>query len=408
MLRRRREDPAVVDSVLELDATRRALVDRRDTVRAEQNRASKEIGKSGKPAPEALEQLRQMREEIRGLDEQATQVEADLHSRLLMIPNLIDPSVPDGADESDNVVLRTVGEPRSYDFQPLPHWDLGERLGIIDFERGVKLSGSRFYHLRGGAARLQRALISFFLDVHTREHGYLEVYPPAFVKEAVMIGSGQLPKFYDNLYHDAEDDLWLIPTAEVVLVSMHADEILDPGTLPLQYCAYTPCFRREKFSAGRDVRGIKRGHQFDKVEMVRVVEPTDSDRVLDEMVTHAATLIERLGLPYRVLQLCTGDLGVAMVKTFDLEVWAPGCGEWLEVSSCSSAADYQARRANLRYRPSAGARPEFPHTLNGSGLALPRVMIALLETYQQADGGIRIPDALRPYMGGDEVIAPAR
>ena len=407
-LTRRREDPTLVDQVLELDTRRRALVDERDNLRAAQNQASKGIGKSGRPSEEALQELREMRERIKELDEQATVVEADLDKLVLALPNLVDPSVPDGEDESDNVIVRTVGEPETYAFEPAPHWELGEKLGIIDFERGVKLSGARFYHLRGAAARLQRALIHWFLDVHTREFGFTEIYPPAVVKEQVMVGSGQLPKFRDNLYHDEEDDFWLIPTAEVVLVNIHGDEILAANDLPVYYCAYTPCFRREKFSAGRDVRGIKRGHQFDKVEMVKIVDPTTSDVELDAMVAQSGLLLERLKLPYHVVQLSTGDLGATMMKTFDLEVWTPGCAEWLEVSSCSTAGDYQARRANLRYRAEAGARPSFPHTLNGSGLALPRVMIAIMETYQQPDGTIRVPEVLKPWMGGIEVIGPSK
>lgn len=403
-LTRRREDPSVVDQVLEIDARRRAVVDERDNLRAAQNQASKEIGRAGKPSDEALQRLRAMRDRIKHLDDEATVVESDLDRLLLALPNLVDPSVPDGEDESDNVIVRTVGEPERYPFEPLPHWDLGERLGIIDFERGVKLSGARFYHLRGAAARLQRALIHWFLDVHTREFGFTEIYAPAVVKEAVMTGSGQLPKFRDNLYHDAEKDLWLIPTAEVVLVNIHANEILPASELPIHYCAYSPCFRREKFSAGRDVRGIKRGHQFDKVEMVKLVDPATSDAELEAMVVQSGLLLERLKLPYRVMQLSTGDLGTAMMKTFDLEVWSPGCSEWLEVSSCSTAGEFQARRANVRYRPEAGGRPAFPHTLNGSGLALPRVMIAIMETYQQADGTIRVPDVLKPWMGDIEVI----
>jgi seryl-tRNA synthetase len=407
-LRRRREDTSLVDDVLSVDARRRALVDERDTLRAEQNQASRGIGRSGRPSEADLERLREMRERIKQLDEETTAVESELNRLLLALPNLVDPSVPDGEDESDNVVIRTVGEPELLSFEPLPHWELGEKLGIIDFERGVKLSGARFYHLRGPAARLQRALIHWFLDVHTREFGFTEIYPPAIVKEQVMVGSGQLPKFRDNLYHDAEDDAWLIPTAEVVLVNIHGDEILPASNLPIYYCAYTPCFRREKFSAGRDVRGIKRGHQFDKVEMVKIVDPATSDAELDAMVAQSGLLLERLRLPYRVVQLSTGDLGTAMMKTFDLEVWSPGVGEWLEVSSCSTAGEYQARRANLRVRREAGARPEYPHTLNGSGLALPRVMIAVMETYQQPDGSIRVPDVLAPWMGGIEVIGPQK
>jgi seryl-tRNA synthetase len=405
-MRRRREDPALVDRILELDSRRRALVDERDNLRAEQNRASKEIGRSGKPSEADLTRLRELRERIRQLDEEATAVERELDALVLQVPNLVDPTVPDGEDESDNVVVRTVGEPKRFDFPPLPHWELGERLGIIDFERGVKLSGARFYHLRGAGARLQRALISWFLDVHTLEYGFTEVYPPSFVKESVMWASGQFPKFLPNAFHDAEEDLWLIPTAEVVLVNLHADEILDPGTLPLAYCAYSACFRREKITAGREVRGIKRLYQFDKVEMVKIVEPATSNAELDGLVGQAGTLLERLGLPYRVVQLSTGDLGFAMTKTFDLEAWAPGGDEWLEVSSCSNAGDYQARRANVRYRRDAGSRPEYPHTLNGSGLALPRVMIAILETYQQPDGSVRVPEVLLPYMGGIQVIGP--
>jgi seryl-tRNA synthetase len=407
-LRRRREDESQVDQILTVDATRRALVDERDNLRAAQNQASKGIGRSGKPSEEDLQRLRDMRERIKALDEQATVVEADLDRLVLALPNLVDASVPDGEDESDNVVIRTVGEPELYSFEPLPHWELGEKLGIIDFERGVKLSGARFYHLRGAAARLQRALIHWFLDVHTREFGFTEIYPPAIVKEQVMVGSGQLPKFYDNLYHDAEDDVWFIPTAEVVLVNIHSGEILPASDLPIYYCAYSPCFRREKFSAGRDVRGIKRGHQFDKVEMVKIVDPATADAELDAMVKQSGLLLERLKLPYQVMQLCTGDLGSAMMKTYDLNVWSPGVKEWLEVASCSTAGEFQARRANLRVRKEAGARPEYPHTLNGSGLALPRVMIAIIETYQQPDGTIRVPEVLKPWMGGIEVIGPTR
>ncbi|MCC7372687.1 MAG: serine--tRNA ligase [Chloroflexi bacterium] len=407
-LTRRREDPSLVELVLEVDRRRRALVDERDNLRATQNQASKGVGRGGKPSEEDLQRLREMRERIKQLDDEATAVEAELNALVLALPNLVDPSVPDGEDESDNVIVRTVGEPETYAFEPQPHWDLGEKLGIIDFERGVKLSGARFYHLRGAAARMQRALIHWFLDVHTREFGFTEIYPPAIVKEEVMVGSGQLPKFRENLYHDAEDDVWLIPTAEVVLVNIHGGEILSASDLPIYYCAYTPCFRREKFSAGRDVRGIKRGHQFDKVEMVKVVDPSSSDAELDAMVAQSGLLLERLKLPYQVMQLCTGDLGTAMMKTYDLNVWAPGCGEWLEVASCSTAGEFQARRANLRYRAEAGGRPAFPHTLNGSGLALPRVMIAIMETYQQADGTIRVPEVLKPWMGGIEVIGPMK
>ena len=291
------------------------------------------------------------------------------------MPNLPDPSVPVGADESGNVELRRQGQPRAFDFEPKPHWELGEALGIIDFERGVKLSGTRFYHLRGAGARLQRGLIAWMLDQHAR-NGYLEIYPPYLVKPEVMYASGQLPKFRDNLFHDEEADLWMIPTAEVVLVALHSGEVLPAESLPLNYTAYTACFRREKMSAGRDTRGIKRGFQFDKVELVKLVDPVDSNDELDTLLGQATALVEQLGLPYRVVQLCTGDLGFAMQKTFDIEIWSPGVQEWLEVSSCSNAGDYQARRANIRYQPAEG-RPRYPHTLNGSALALPRMMIAI-------------------------------
>ncbi|HZQ36401.1 MAG TPA: serine--tRNA ligase, partial [Dehalococcoidia bacterium] len=290
------------------------------------------------------------------------------------------------------------------DFQPVPHWELGERLGIIDFERGVKLSGSRFYVLKGAGAQLERALIAFMLDLHRRQ-GYTEVYVPFVVKEATLLNAGQLPKFRDNLYHDVEDDIWLVPTAEVPVTNLHAGEILDAAGLPLDYVAYTPCFRREKMSAGRDVRGIKRGHQFDKVEMYKFCAPEESPGELQRMLADAIETCKELGFTYRVVQLCGGDLGFAASLTYDIEVWAPGCGEWLEVSSCSNVRDFQARRANVRFRRGPGERPEFVHTLNGSGLGLPRTLIAVLENYQQADGSIVVPEALRPYMGGLERIS---
>ncbi|MEW6233590.1 MAG: serine--tRNA ligase, partial [Chloroflexota bacterium] len=290
------------------------------------------------------------------------------------------------------------------DFEPLPHWEIGERLGIIDFERGVKMSGTRFYLLRGLGARLQRALITWMLDLHVNDHGYQEIYPPFVVKEECLVGAAQLPKFRDNLYHDVEDDVWMVPTAEVPLTNLHRDEILDATALPRRYVAYTPCFRREKMSAGRDVRGIKRGHQFDKVEMYKFTRPQDSYHELEKLVDNAEEVCRRLEIAYRVVEVCTGDLGFSTTKTYDVEMWAPGCGEWLEVSSCSNCEEFQARRANTRYRPTPTARPEFVHTLNGSGLALPRTVIAVLENYQQTDGSVLVPEVLRPYMGDVRVI----
>jgi seryl-tRNA synthetase len=280
---------------------------------------------------------------------------------------------------------------------------LGEKLGIIDFQRGVRLSGTRFYVLRGAGALLQRSLISFMLDLHVKEHGYTEMFPPSMVKRECLVGSSNLPKFADNLYHDAEEDYWFVPTAEVPLTNLHRDEILPPGSLPLYYVAHTSCFRREKMAAGKDSRGIKRGHQFEKVEMYKFVEPETSENELDKLVHDAEDICQKLGLTYRVIQLCTGDLGFAAVKTFDIEMWAPGCQEWLEVSSCSNCGDFQARRANIRYRPDSEAKPRLVHTLNGSGLALPRVMISIMENYQQGDGSILVPKVLKPYMNIDVI-----
>ena len=347
--------------------------------------------------------LREFSEQVDAAAKRTSDLDDDITRRLSYLPNLPHESVPDGESEDDNVVTREWGEKRDYDFEPQAHWDLGPALGIIDFERGARIAGSRFYVLTGAGSRLQRALIQWMLDVHTREHGYREVYPPFVSTEQTLFASGQLPKFAENVYKDGEDDVWLVPTAEVPLTSMHRGEILEPGMLPINYVAYTPSFRREKMSAGRDIRGIKRGHQFDKVEIYKFTEPEHSLDELEILLGHAESILQRLQLPYRIVELCAGDLGQAAAKTYDIEVWAPGCGEWLEVSSCSTTSDYQARRANIRYRPEAGARPQFVHTLNGSGLALPRVMIAILETYQRADGTIDMPEVLRPYTGLTEI-----
>ncbi len=395
---------APIDEILALDARRRELLRQVEELKHQRNVTSKQIGQMRDQARRQalIEEMRRVGDQIDALDAQVREVEEQLNARLLEVPNLPRPDVPVGPDESANVVVRQWGEPREFGFDPLPHWDLGPMLGIIDFERGVKISGSRFYLLKGLGAKLQRALITFFLDVHVNEHGYTEIYPPYMVKQECLWGAGQLPKFRDNIYFDAEDDLWFIGTAEIPLTNIHRDEILEPGTLPLNYVAYSACFRREKMSAGRDVRGIKRVHQFDKVEMYKFVEPDRSDEELEKLVADAEDICRRLGIPYRVVQMCTGDLGFTAAKKYDIEMWAPGCQEWLEVSSCSNCTDFQARRANIRYRPEPGARPEFVHTLNGSGLALPRVMIAIMENYQQADASIVIPDVLRPYMGGIE------
>ena len=404
---KRQADPKVVDEVLEVDVRRRNLLTQVESLKAERNRVSKEISQTKDAAERQtkIEAMRQLGDQISELDNQAGQAVARMHILLSGIPNMPDPSVPVGKDDHENVVLQTFVEPRTYDFTPTPHWDLGPKLGIINFEQGVKLTGSRFYVLSGAGARLQRALIAFMLDLHIRQ-GYLEKYTPFMVKSDTLFASGQLPKFADNLYHDVEEDYWWVPTAEVPLTGLHREEILEEASLPLRYTAYTPCFRREKMSAGRDVRGIKRGHQFDKVEMYAFTKPEDSAAELAKMVIDACQVCAELGLAYRTKMQCTGDLGFNSRITIDIEVWAPGCAEWLEVSSVSNVEDFQARRANIKYRPEDGGKARLVHTLNGSGLGLPRTLIAVLETYQQADGSVVVPEVLRPWMGGVDLIKP--
>lgn len=400
-LRHRGEPPDLVDRFLEVDEAYRSTLREVERLRAVRNQVSRDIAKMP-PGPEREARIAEMRalgERLAAEEARLRDLEAQREALLLQFPNLPHPSVPVGPDESANRVVRVEGALPEFDFTPLPHWELGPRLGLIDFERGVKLAGSRFYVLWGLGARLERALISWLLDLHTQVHGYTEVYVPFVVKREALVGAGQLPKFEDNLYHDVEDDLWLVPTAEVPLTNLHRDEILDADQLPLCYVAYTPCFRRERMSAGRDVRGIKRGHQFDKVELYKFTTPETSYLELEKMVEDVVDTCRRLGLPTRVVEICTGDLGFAAAKTYDVEVYAAGCGEWLEVSSVSNTEDFQARRTNLRYRPRSGARPRYVHTLNGSGLGLPRTVIAILENYQQRDGSIVVPEVLRPYLG---------
>jgi seryl-tRNA synthetase len=413
---------APIDPIIALDRQRRETLTQVEELKAERNRVSKAMGplrarivKAQGEERTRLEsefestrqRMSEVGEQIGTLDDALREIDAQLEAAMLQVPNLPDPSVPVGIDESENVLVRREGTLPEFDFEPLPHWDLGPMLDIIDFERGVKLSGTRFYVLKGAGARLQRALIAWMLDLHVNEHGYSEVYPPFVVQEKCLVGTGQLPKFADNLYHDVEDDFWWVPTAEVPLTNLHRQEIIEPGVLPLYYVAYTPCWRREKMSAGRDVRGIKRGHQFDKVEMVKVVEPETSADELIGLIDNAEDVCRKLEIPHRVVQMCTGDLSFTAAAKYDVEMWAPGCGEWLEVSSCSNFKDFQARRAQIRYRLAKGAGTQFVHTLNGSGLALPRLMIAVIENYQRADGSVAIPQVLRPYMGGIEVIGPA-
>ena len=394
----KRGDTFALDNILMIDVSYRLLLRKTEELRATHNETSKQLSQTKEKPPQLIAQMRQLGEQISSLQQQTKEAKAKLDSLLLELPNIPHPSVPLGRGEVDNVVMRTWGEPRELPFKPLPHWELGENLGIIDFQRGVKLSGTRFYVLKGLGAHLQRALISFMLDVHVKEHGYKEIYPPFMVKRECMVGSGNLPKFGDNLYHDDEDDFWFIPTAEVPLTNLHRDEILSADSLPLYHVAHTPCFRREKMAAGTDTRGIKRGHQFDKVELYKVTTPESSDEELGKLLADAEDICQKLAIPYRVVQLCTGDLGFAACKTYDIEMWAPGCAEWLEVSSCSNCGDFQARRANIRYRPEPNAKSQFVHTLNGSGLALPRVLIAVLENYQQADGTVLVPEVLEPYL----------
>ncbi len=392
-----------LDPLVKLDKQHRNLLQQLEELRAKHNQMSKQIGKGGGDKQQLIAQMRQIGDEIPSLQQEVNQTKSKLEALLLELPNILHPSVPLGKDEASNVTVRSWGEPKSFSFKPLPHWELGEKLGILDIPTGVKLSGTRFYVLKGLGARLQRALISFMLDLHINKHGYKEIYPPFMVKRECMVGSGNLPKFSDSLYHDEEDDFWFIPTAEVPLTNLHRDEILDAAMLPLHYVSYTPCFRREKMSAGKDTRGIKRGHQFDKVELYKLTEPEKSEEELEKLVDDAEEVCRELEIPYRVRELCSGELGFAACKTYDIELWAPGCGEWLEVSSCSDCSDFQARRANIRYRPEGGGKPQLVHTLNGSGVALPRLFIAVLENYQQADGTIIVPGALKDHMMVDVI-----
>ncbi len=404
-LTKRQMDPEYVDRILSLDEKRRELIVNVEEMRSERNAVSKEIGRmKDKDERQArIEEMRVLGDKIDSVDAELSQVDSKLSSIMAELPNIPDPEVPVGVDDSDNIVLRTVGEIPEFDFEPKPHWDLGPELGIIDFDRGVKLAGSRFYVLSGQGAMLQRAIIYWMVGLHIQQ-GYLEKYPPFMVREEILYGAGQLPKFKDNLYRDVEEDLWMVPTAEVPLTGLHMGEILEEAQLPLHYTAYTACFRREKMSAGRDVRGIKRGHQFDKVEMYTYCKPENSAAEHEKMLKDAEETVAALGLTYRVLLQSTGDLSFGSHKTYDLEVWAPGCGEWLEISSISNIGSFQARRAGIRYRPAEGKGTEFVHTLNGSGLGMPRTLIAVLENYQQADGSVVVPEVLRPLMNGLEVI----
>jgi seryl-tRNA synthetase len=394
--------------VIAQDALLRGLQNESQTMQAEQNRFSKEIGRAapGEAREAAKAASTTLKVKIEAVQGDLAAAEAKLDELMLELPNLPHPSVPVGKDDSENKVVREEGAKRPFDFAPQPHWDLGTKLGIIDFERGVKISGSRFYVLKSWGARLQRALITYMLDLHTQKHGYVEIYPPYMVRRECLVGTGNLPKFGENLYHDAIEDFWWIPTAEVPVTNLYREEILDGATLPVRHVAFTACFRREQMAAGRDTRGIKRGHQFDKVELVKFVRPENSMDELTALLSDAEDVLRGLELPYRVIQMCTGDLSFSAMAKFDLELWAPGCNEWLEVSSCSNFGEFQARRAKIRFKDGQekGSKTRFVHTLNGSGLALPRTLIGILETYQRADGKIDVPAALRPYLGGAAVL----
>ncbi len=397
----------VVDLIIDLDSRRRGIIGEVEQLKEERNRRSKEIAELKKQGQEPVDLMGEMRElssRVKDFDHELQQVEEDLHGLLLQVPNVPHESVPLGEDESANRFLRNWGEPRNFDFEPRPHWDIGKHLGIFDTERGGKLTGSGFVHYQGLGARLERSLINFMIDFHVDRHGYTEASPPFVVNRESMTTTGQLPKLEDDMYLVTLDDLFLIPTAEVPITNLHRGEILGPDTLPRCYVAYTPCFRREAGAHGKDTRGLIRVHQFDKIEMVKFVQPETSYDHLESLLEDAEDILQALGLPYQILVLATGDLSFAAAKCYDIEVWAPGIRKYLEVSSCSNFEDFQARRGNIRFRPGRGQKPQFVHTLNGSGVALPRTVIAILENYQNADGSVTVPEVLRPYMRGLEVI----
>ena len=397
---------APVDAILELDERRRHLIGEVELIKAHRNTGSKAIGQT-RDATERQRLIAEMSglgDQIGALDDQLRQVESELHDLMLGVPNLPDPDVPIGPTAESNVVHARKGQSPTFDFTPRPHWDIAEDLGIIDFERGVKIAGTRGYVMVGDGARLQRALVTWMLDVHTLQHKYVEVIPPHLVLGESLVGTGNLPKFADTLFRDIEEDKWLIPTAEVPITNLYRDEIIPEEQLPIYHTAATQCFRREQISGGREVRGIKRVFEFQKVELVKFAHPDHSEAELQTLLDEALAIVDGLGLPYRVLNLSTGDMTFSSAHTYDIETWAPGSDEWLEISSCSLFREYQARRANVRFRPAGGGRPQFLHTLNGSGLALPRTIIAILENFQQADGTVVIPEVLRPYMGGQETI----
>jgi len=406
-LKRRGLNGDIIDCILQLDEQRRKILFEVSTLKQERNQVSDEIGRLKKEKKDAQDKILAMREvstKIKEMDSEIKVIEEKIQKSLLEIPNMVDDSVPVGPDEESNIEIRKWGEPRDFDFEPQAHWDLGEKLNILDFERGAKIAAARFTVLKNIGAHLERALTNFMLDIHTREHGYQEIFPPFLVNANTMTGTGQLPKFENDLFK-SNDELYLIPTAEVPLTNLHQEEILAEADLPLYYTAYTACFRREAGSYGKDVRGLIRQHQFNKVELVKLCKPGDSFQELEKLTQNAETVLQRLELPYRIVTLSTGDIGFSAAKTYDLEVWLPAQGKYREISSCSNCTDFQARRANIRYRMQESGKVHFVHTLNGSGVAVGRAMVAILENYQEKDGSIVIPDALRPYMNGLKKIS---
>jgi seryl-tRNA synthetase len=392
-----------IGPLLAMDEEKRALLTETEDLKARRNEGSKKVGAAkarGEDAAPIMEEMRSLGERVKEIDARIAELDAGISDMLLSIPNRPHDSVPVGKDENDNPEVRRWGEPKSFAFEPKAHWDIGEALGILDFEKGASLSQSRFTVLKGMGARLERALLNFMLDLHTEKHGYREILPPFMVNSKTMTGTGQLPKFADDLYKCENDDLWLIPTAEVPLTNLHADEILEESMLPLFYTAYTPCFRREAGAYGRDVRGMLRQHQFDKVEMVKITTPEESYGELEKLTDNAEEVLRALGIPHRTICLCTGDMGFGSSKTYDVEVWLPSQDKYREISSCSNCEDFQARRMNTRFRPKDGGKLRFVHTLNGSGIAIGRTLIAVLENYQREDGSVEIPEVLVPYMGG--------
>ncbi len=404
---RTRGGESYLDGFRELDERRRTVLKEGESLKALRNSVSDEIGRTLNKSlvQDKILEMRAVSYKIKGLDEELNQVDEQLNSFLLTVPNLPHDTTPIGRSENDNVLARSWGEPHKLPFEAKPHWDLGEDLGILDFERGAKITGARFTLYLGAGARLERALINLMLDLHTDTHGYMEVLPPFMVNRDSMQGTGQLPKFEEDLFKLVDPDFFLIPTAEVPVTNIHRGEILKKNDLPINYCAYTPCFRREAGSYGKDTRGLIRQHQFNKVELVKFVHPSESDAGLETLTGHAEKVLQLLELPYRVMSLCSGDIGFSSAKTYDLEVWLPGQSCYREISSCSNFGDFQARRASIRFREDEKAKPEFVHTLNGSGLAVGRTLVAILENYQQEDGSVRIPSLLQPYMGGLERIA---